>query len=89
MLYLAFRHPNARQLDPQETVYQAQSRLWGRGPEERVYTELVPQHCQAAQSSIWDLRPGEFLDPFPSTLKTNQSNKFSQGTAFCRWNCLR
>lgn len=32
-LYLAFRHSNARQPDPQETVYQAHSSLREKGPE--------------------------------------------------------
>lgn len=77
MLYLAFRHSHARQLDPQETVHQAQSSLRGRGPEERVYIKLVPQTTRqhSVPFGICKIPKDEFLDPFPSTLKqTNQTS---------------
>ena len=72
MWYLTFRYPNAGQLHPQKTVYQAQSSLKG-SPEERACIELVPQHYQALHSSICNLQPGNFLDPFPSAPKTKQT----------------
>lgn len=71
MLSLAFRHPNQDNKSPKKQY------IKHRAAQGEEVLKKVPQQNQAAQSSIWDLQPGEFLDLFPSTPKSNQSNMFS------------